>query len=242
MKPKAPVQSLEGVWNLRDLGDRPVMTGGRTRSRRMYRSGTLWFATMPDCTVLAEYGFDTVIDLRLLQEERREEDWLCELLDTRYHHLPIEVPDDRADIALAHPGGAEHYVRLLDHNAARYVRALEIVSEPDSQPILFHCAAGLDRTGVLAALVLACLDVEEAAIVADYVESEAGLRRIVDAYRNHPFYGDVARAARGHQVDGAVMEQFLDHLGGRAGLQKWAAANGLDDSALERMRDALVQP
>ena len=56
--------TFEGLWNLRDLGGLPVAAGGRTRSRRLFRGGTLWFATMPDCNLMASLGFDTCIDLR----------------------------------------------------------------------------------------------------------------------------------------------------------------------------------
>lgn len=236
----SPPFAFEGIWNLRDLGGHPVAGGGTTRSMRVFRSGTLWFATMRDCTILLGLEWDTVIDLRLPQEELREDDWLCELLDTRQHHLPIAVPDDPSPIALVHSGGAAHYERLLEHNAPRYVKALEVISDPDNHPVLFHCAAGHDRSGVLAALVLACLDVVEDAIVADYVESEAHLPAIVDKYRDHPLYGSAATDATGRSVDASVMLDFLDRVGGRDGLQKWALSNGLGTSSLERMRAALV--
>jgi protein-tyrosine phosphatase len=233
--------SFEGLWNLRDLGGHAVAAGGRTRRGRIFRSGTLWFATAADCTVLAGFGFDTVIDLRLPQEELAEEDWLCELLDTRQYHLPIRVEDDPSPIALLHAGGADHYVRLLERNSGQYVRALEIISEPDNHPILFHCAAGHDRTGVLAALVLACLGVDEAGVVSDYVESDPHLPAIVASYRDHRLYGVASAEAVGRSVDRAVMEQFLDLVGGCDGLTKWALANGFAESSLTRMRDALTE-
>jgi protein-tyrosine phosphatase len=240
MTPNQSQTRLDGVWNLRDLGGLPVASGGRTRQRRVFRSGTLWFATMQDCNVLARFQFDTVVDLRLPQEELHEEDWLCELLDLRYHHLPIEPVDEPRQVALLHDADAEHYVRLLDHNTARYVRALEIISDPDNHPVLFHCAAGADRTGLLAALVLACLDVDEAAIIDDYVAGDADVRQIGDRYRDHRLYGPSSSRAAEHRADGAVMAEFLQLMGDRAGIQKWALANGLTESALARMRAELI--
>jgi rhodanese-related sulfurtransferase len=208
----------------------------------VYSCGTLWFATAADCALLARYGFDTVIDLRLPQEELAEEDWLCELLDTRQYHLPISVVDDPFPISLVHPGGADHYTRLLDHNAPRYVRALEIISDPDNHPILFHCAAGLDRSGVLAALVLACLGVDEGAIVADYASSASEVPAILATYRGHRFYGTAAAESADRSVDSAVIEQFLDQTGGADGLTKWAVANGFAEASLGRLREVLVEP
>ena len=233
--------SFEGLWNLRDLGGLPVSGGGRTRPRRLFRSGTLWFATMADCNVMAGFEFDSCIDLRLPQEELHEDDWLCELLDLRYYHLPIEVPDDPKRVTLVHDGGPEHYLQLLQHNAAKYVRALEIISDDDNHPLLFHCAAGLDRTGVLAALTLACLGVEEDAIVADYVESDAGIASIIDRYRGHKLYDRASAEAEGHRVDPDVMRQFLARVGGADGLRDWAVDNGFKDTSLDRMRAALVE-
>ena len=238
MKPNPP---FNGLWNLRDLGGNPVASGGQTRTGHVYSCGTLWFATASDCAVLDGYGIDTVIDLRLPQEELAEDDWLCELLDTRQHHLPISVVDDPSPISLVHPDGADHYLRLLDHNAARYVRALEIISDPDNHPILFHCAGGLDRSGVLAALVLACLGVDEAAIVADYVTSAAEVPAIVAAYRDHRFYGGAAAEAADRNVDPEVIEAFLDQLGGADGLAKWALASGFAETSLTRLCETLVE-
>lgn len=206
---------LEGVRNLRDLGGQPTRSGGLVRRGVLYRSGTLWFASQADCAVLATLGLDTVVDLRTEPEELREEDWLCELLDLRYWHLPVHVPPVEA--ANGHGGMADHgngngprYQRLLEHNAGRYVRALEIIAAPDRHPVLFHGAAGIERTGVLAALTLACLEVEQPAIVADC------------------------------RADPRAMATFLDLMGGSAGLRRWALDRGLDEPALARMRETLT--
>jgi protein-tyrosine phosphatase len=232
---------FEGLWNFRDLGGLPVASGGRTVPGLVFRAGTLWFATMQDCNRLVDYAFDSAIDLRLPREEQVEDDWLAELLDLRYHHIPIAVADDPHRITLVHGGGAEHYLRLLEHNTARYVHALDVISEPDNHPLLFHCAAGLDRTGVLAALVLSCLDVEEEAVVADYVAGERGVTRIIESYRGHKLYGTAAEESADLKVDGDAMLGFLRELGGTAGVRAWALDNGFKDVHLERMRTALVE-
>jgi protein-tyrosine phosphatase len=197
---------------------------------------------MHDCNLVARLRFDTCIDLRLPQEELHEDDWLCELLDLRYHHLPIEVPGEPKLVRLVHEGGSEHYLDLLQYNAARFVRALEIIGDDDNHPLLFHSAAGLERSGVLAALVLACVGVEEDAIVADYARSADGIGHIIDRYRGHKLYGSAAAAAAGHRVDGQVMRGLLAAVGGADGLCDWAIDNGLKDTSLDRLRSALIEP
>jgi protein-tyrosine phosphatase len=232
---------FEGLWNLRDLGGLPVKDGGQTRRRRLFRSGTLWFATMADCNRLAALRLDSCIDLRLPQEEAAEDDWLCELLDLRYYHLPIGLPAEPNRLHLLHPAGPTDYLAFLHQNATRYIRALQLISDDDNHPLLFHDAAGVDRTGVLAALVLACLGVTADAIVDDYLASSAGLPPILDRYRDHKLYGPAAAAADGHQVDAGVMREFLAACGGVDGLRDWAIDNGLKDTAIENLRTALLE-
>jgi protein-tyrosine phosphatase len=235
---------LEGVWNLRDLGGLPIRSSGQVRRGLLYRSGTLWFASQADCAVLAAIRVDTVVDLRTDAEELHEEDWLCELLDLRYRRLPVHVPPEDSGSehgGMADPGSGTRYQRLLEHNSGSYIRALEVIAAPDSHPVLFHCAAGKDRTGVLAALILACLDVEQTAIVADYAASDAFIGRIIDRYRGDPVYGRSSAAVpAGYRMDARAMARFLDLMGGNAGLRRWALDHGLEESALRRMREALT--
>jgi protein-tyrosine phosphatase len=237
---------LDGVWNMRDLGGLPTRAMGQVWCGRLYRSGSLWFASNADCAVLAALHLDTVIDLRTEQEAQHEEDWLCEILDLRYIQLPIHVPavDSASEHGgMADPGSGERYQRLLEHNIESYIRALEIVSRPDRHPVLFHCAAGKDRTGLLAALALTCLDVEQSAIVADYAESDASIHHIIDRYRGDPVYGRSSAAVpAGYRVDARAMDRFLNLMGGGPGLRRWVLDHGLDESALRRMREALTEP
>jgi protein-tyrosine phosphatase len=238
--------NLEGIWNIRDLGGLPTRSGDRIRRGRLYRSGTLWFASQADCAVLAAMRIDTVLDLRTDEEALHEEDWICELLDLRYQQMPIHVPpvDSASEHGgMADPGSGARYQRLLEHNADSYIRALGVISTTDRLPVLFHCAAGKDRTGVLAALTLACLDAEPSAIVDDYGASGASIRRIIDRYRGDPVYGRSSAAVPSdYSIDTRAMTRFLDLMGGCAGLQRWVLEHGLDESALERMRAALAVP
>src|SRR5918996_443822 len=83
---------------------------------------------------------------------------------------------DRAEALGSDPEGPGHrllpelYARLLAQSAGRVCAALAaIASEVADHPTVFHCTAGKDRTGIVAALVLALLGVSEDDIVADYV-------------------------------------------------------------------------
>ena len=66
---------------------------------------------------------------------------------------------------------------MLTVGAPRFAAALEVLAEPGALPAVFHCAAGKDRTGLLAALLLGSLRVSHDDIVADYELTVAGMAR-----------------------------------------------------------------
>ena len=65
----------------------------------------------------------------------------------------------------------DRYRQLFSEGSSSIRRALEVLAEPGALPAVFHCSAGKDRTGVLAALVLGFLGVPDDAIVDDYTLS-----------------------------------------------------------------------
>jgi protein tyrosine/serine phosphatase len=110
--------------------------------------------------------------------------------------------------------------------------------------LVFHCAAGKDRTGVLAALVLGCVGVVREAIVADYFETAARLDLILERLRRHPRYGPEIKAVPPSRfgVDPAMIDRFLDGLderyGGAAG---WARSVGISEESLARLEAGLLE-
>ena len=78
-------------------------------------------------------------------------------------------------VAVGESSWYARYQSYLAHRPETVVAAVRHVLDPASHPVLFHCAAGKDRTGVVAALVLAVLGVHDEQIVADYVLSDAAV-------------------------------------------------------------------
>jgi protein-tyrosine phosphatase len=117
------------------------------------------------------------------------------------------------------------------------------MAQPDGPPALFHCAAGKDRTGVLAALVLDAVGVERDAIVADFALTNERLERIGARLRRFPTYANYTQrlATRDMGADPQTMIDVLaaldaDH-GGAAG---WLLSAGLTQSELDTLRVALA--
>lgn len=242
---------LDGADNTRDLGGLPVTGGGRTRFRRLLRSGTLQDLTAEDVTHLVTVlGVRTVVDLRMHAEAEREGSALMAIPGVRYLSLPLSSagvirPDIVADSARTDIVG--HYLDLLEGSAENIVTAVRAFTDEMSLPAVFHCAAGKDRTGVLAAVVLDAIGVSSAAIVADYAMTAQRIRQITDRLLRLETYREMqalsARIKGAATADEASMAGFIDGLrsrhGGGAG---YLTAHGLSSDELAALRDMLVEP
>jgi len=238
---------LAEVDNVRDLGGLPVGGGGHTRFGVVYRASTLQEATEDDVAQLLEvHRIRTVVDLRLPDEAAREGHGLLGGAGLYVANLPVRkadstlldvvVPDSRTtDLGLL-------YQQLLVGSPGAIVEAARLIADPAHQAVVFHCAAGKDRTGVLAAVLLDAVGVPLDAIVADYVLTSERQHRIrerlvrIPAYRNLP---PVAQGVMG--VDGSAIRRFVDALrASYGGGAEFLLAHGLDPADLAALHSALV--
>ncbi|MCB9434734.1 MAG: tyrosine-protein phosphatase [Ardenticatenaceae bacterium] len=167
---------LAGGPNLRDVGGYVGENGRFIRWGAIYRSGTLHKLTTADLDYLAHLGINTVCDLRTRMEVAKLPDQLPHP-SPRHINLALESKDGRLrrlwdlwrhrncfDDLLA-----IGYTRLiLEQNAPRLSMFLHQAAEANGLPLLVHCTAGKDRTGVLVAILLLLLGVDEATVLADY--------------------------------------------------------------------------
>lgn len=169
----------DGAFNLRDLGGYPTTDGRRVRWQVLYRADGLHRVPAAGLATVGELGLRTVLDLRTTGEH----DAGAFVVDgTTVLHLPIlratwGIPDAAEIDPVAFL--SEHYQRMLDEGAGAIATAFEVLASPVRLPAAFHCSAGKDRTGVLAALVLAALGVPDDVIAADYARSAAAIEELV---------------------------------------------------------------
>ncbi len=235
-----------GAYNFRDLGGYPGLDGRTTRWGRAFRSDTLHELTASDVELLRSIGIATVVDLRTARELDRTGRGLLEPEPIRFRHLSVVVEEDGE--AVAAPSGddlATRYLWYLDVGRQALVAALELLADDGNAPLVFHCAAGKDRTGVLAALVLEILGVERSVIVADYEMTAGRMELILDRYRSDPKVAvrmaEVPASRFG--VEAATMERFLDQLERNfGGAGRWALDAGVSVGAIEAMRAHLLEP
>lgn len=185
---------VEGTWNLRDLGGYPTIDGRTTRWRTLYRGDALSGLPAESLKTLSDLEIKTVIDLRRTEErEFAPSDFAS---SQRIVYMPIDLVEDAAitgQIDYSSPEYTDHtrlfrnktdvdrqsYKDILDmrrHAVAKTIRGL---AAPGALPAVFHCGIGKDRTGLVAALVLALARVSLKTISEDYALSS---RHLVDVY------------------------------------------------------------
>ena len=172
--------ALEGVDNFRDFGDYATASGGRLRRRRLYRSATHGRATDADLARIAALDIAVIVDLRRATEQARDPsrrpEGFCGTVITSPTAVNVEdgwinhiqgsnlSADAFRDYMVTYYRDAPFDPRHIDL-FARYFKAL---AETDG-PVLIHCAAGKDRTGILAALTHHLVGVHPDDALADYL-------------------------------------------------------------------------
>jgi protein tyrosine/serine phosphatase len=227
MESPARLLPLVGAYNFRDLGGYPTTDGRSTRWGRLFRSDTLQELTSQDLQLLREIGLASVIDLRTANEIERTGRGVLRSEPVKYVNFSV-LPD---------AGGERQAATAL-------VESFGVIADPDSYPLVFHCQAGKDRTGVLAALVLGCLGVERSAIVDDYVLTATRMDLILGRLRRDPQYADRfdELPPSVFVVEASTMEGFLDGLDERfGGARKWALGVGVTEAQLDLMDHLLVE-
>lgn len=235
---------LEGAVNFRDLGGYEAAGGRRIRWRTLFRADGLSRLTHADRAVIRQLGIATVVDLRTTSEVRGGR-FPVEEIPVGFHHLPLldEVPHpDHFELA---PGMlAAQYREIARDAAPQIVQVLAIVAERRAHPVIVHCTAGKDRTGVLVAVLLGLLGVDDETIVHDYALSAGAMgalrRKLIERY---PEGKDVIE--RADEIFSAAPGNIADLLEGlRAqygSVEAYAAAAGAGPEVVAGLREALLE-
>ena len=174
---------FEACFNFRDLGGYETVDGKRVRWNMLFRSDALHRLTPADAQMFASMGLRTVIDLRS-RAELDTHGAAPEASGHAWFHLPML---DDMKLAPPEPGTeqprregldpGEVYLMIAERFSASIARIFKLLSRPEAYPAVFHCTAGKDRTGILAALLLEVLGVPDPVIGDDYALTELARER-----------------------------------------------------------------
>ena len=209
------------VFNVRDLGGLPTSDGRSVRRGLVYRADGVHRLADEDLADARALGLRTVIDLRT-EEELARGRFPVEHHPVDWHHLPVlrrtwHAEDLRPDTSAAE-FLRDRYLDMLVEGGGSLARAIELIA--DGTPALFHCAAGKDRTGVLATMVLGLLDVSTDEIAGDYHASAAAMVDFADWIRTE--FPEAATAMEDQprqflEAPREAMHGFLDTVEARYG-------------------------
>jgi len=172
---------LENTVNFRDLGGLKTKDGKTVRKGFIYRSDNLSKLKTDDFGRFNALRIATVYDLRTDHEIEGKEDHLPP--NVRYMHTPV-VQDNAGEIKglkkrvlngeiteqQAKDMTARFYADAVTVNIGSVKDILKQITSSD-QPVLYHCSAGKDRTGIISALILSILNVDRQVIVDDFMVS-----------------------------------------------------------------------
>ena len=228
---------LEGGVNFRDMGGGPTRDGRRVREGALYRSGTMHALTDADVARFATFGVSDVFDLRTRAERDARPPRLPSPAAPAYHFVDHQRASGNVFQTLREAVGAtdggpimtEVYRRLPYEFIEPYRRFFEIALSCEGA-FVFNCAAGKDRTGGAAALLLSALGAEPGYIQADYLESGKSFDLIVEMFVTGPRGPLVAGAPRSLWVP--ILETRQGYL--EAMFEGIAARSGTVEAYLEK--------
>ncbi len=239
---------FEACWNFRDIGGYAARDGRATAWRRYFRSGALEDMTPADRDRLRGLGVATVIDLRRPAEARARDGHPAADIGARYLHLP-PLPDGASE-ELDREFGAgisgERYLGYLRYAEDAFRAVFEALADPATYPLVLHCTAGKDRTGVVTALAMSVAGVDRETILADFALSNRDTERWLGWLATHgraPAADNPDEVRRRYGVPADAIAIFLDGLEARhGGADAYLAGIGVGTDTLAAVREQLTVP
>jgi protein-tyrosine phosphatase len=230
-----------GLINVRDLGGYVTSDGKTTRWKTLVRADNLNFLSEDGRAALRAYGVQTIVDLRYPKEVDVYPSPFAG--EPHFHHLPLLDEARRADEDMAFAVSRLDWHKLVfDARAENVAAVMQAIAHAPEGAVLFHCHAGKDRTGIVAALLLDLAGVPHDVIAEDYSLSNEYLKP-----RHEEWLSQVPEDKREWALGlmmcpPDVMKAALDHLqagyGSTAGYLK---SISLSDDEISALRKRVVE-
>ena len=248
---------LDGAVNVRDVGGMAAADGRQIAAGRLLRGDDLNDLSPADVDLLVtQIGLTTVIDLRSPAEVRdRGPGPLSRAGRVRHvHHslLPelgladvAGAMEERIDRARARYRGDLRcglYLGYLEERPAQVAAAVRDIARAGG-PVMVHCAAGKDRTGVIVAMALTACGVRRDAVIADYAATAERIGPLLARLRGTEVYaaGLDREPTADHVPRAATMAAFLDQLEARfGGVLRWLSGHGIAADDVRMLRAGLL--
>ncbi|KAH6915078.1 protein-tyrosine phosphatase-like protein [Coprinopsis sp. MPI-PUGE-AT-0042] len=258
---KPPFVTVPGVINVRDLGSYASTTrpGMVTKPKLLLRSAELSRITDEGKQILKDIGVTQVYDLRSDTEIKKYDAPPPEIEGITYNHVPVFKTADYSPEMMAkryqlYASGKteafiELYSQIMDHGGSSFGTILRHIRDHPLQGCVFHCTAGKDRTGLLAAIILKLVGVEDEQVAQDYaltrVGREPAREMIMQRLSQEPLFASNNEAALNmftcrHETMIAFLKHMEEAYGGAENYVKHYV--GLSDEDIETVKRNLLVP
>ncbi len=230
--------SFPKLLNARDLGGHPTTDGAHTRWRSLVRADDLAQLTGEGLGALAAFGLESVIDLRWPEEAARDPSPLpAALPHVRYQRISLLTrTEDEWRLRSRDVAKELWKCVVLEHVRQELRHVLSAIAAAPEGPLLFHCVAGKDRTGLIAALLLTLADAEPGAIARDYALSSECLR---EGYLARYSGRDPAIILEALRCPEEGAHNMLGFLAAAGGVRTYLAQIGLAEQEIRQLRARL---
>ncbi len=254
MNEKKSTPDIRSVLNFRDAGNMPTSDGKRIREKVIFRSANPDSINKKDIIRLHDLNIRTIVDLRAPDEGGKKKKKLENFetvslpLDfektTRERLIPLLTHKDAGKLI---PGMILNLCNeILDGSVNVFRSVIELLLDPSRTPLLIHCHAGKDRTGIICALIQMALNADRQSIIDGYMESNTS---IVPYYKKFLimrkilsmgfFPADKILLAITVSEDNilSVIDRVMTHYGG---IEEYFKTTGVLNSEFKQLREHYI--
>lgn len=250
---------LASAPNFRDMGGLPAADGRTLRYGQLYRSEAFCNLSDSDVVLLQNLGVQLLCDVRSDSERLQHPNrWPADNMGTLNLNIAADLRASHQAITTllsGTPGVAEAEQAMLvtyrmfpEAFALRLAQLVDRILAGGQLPLVFHCAAGKDRTGFIAAILLSALGVAREAIYADYLlslerwqgeRSEASIRRYLRPLCDQEPAQEVVRTLC--QVNAIYLDAAFEEIDQKyGGVDDYLQLIGIDAAARARLHALLL--
>ena len=235
---------FDGCFNFRDIGGYPALNGQTVTWGKYLRSGRQDRMTEDDLAQVAKLNIKTQIDLRREEEVSNQGIGPLSSLGARYVFNSVLTDITLSNLNRETGITGTRYLEYLRYDLAPWKHLFQLLADGSNYPVLVHCTAGKDRTGVTTALLLSVLGVDRSIIEADFLLTNRDVERQISFIENGPGipHGMTRSAfayAAGVRED--AMEIFLNGLDDQhGGPLEFLRSIGIDDELQAAIRESML--
>ena len=239
---------FEGCFNFRDIGGYRNQEGKTIKKGLYFRTGRQDRMTKRDLEQLSDLQISTQIDLRKPDEVLDQGRGPLESMGANYINIAV-IPEGGSDQLSKLVGdtgiSGKRYLGYLEFGPTSWLRLFGILSNLENLPVVLHCTAGKDRTGVSTAFLLSVLGVNRDVIEADYLLTNLDTERQADFIESTVGYPDgydreSMISAAGVPKD--AMKDFLDGVESKWGSSvEYLKKIGVTEEQMELVRNNFLE-